>query len=70
MPGVVPGATFTHTGKIKTMFATIAIICCTASLGSAIAIHASRMLETRRAPLFPSTHGYQPAAATTGTEWS
>jgi hypothetical protein len=52
------------------MFATLAIICCTVSLGSAVAIHVGRMLETPREPLFPSTAGYQPSPATSGSNWS
>jgi hypothetical protein len=52
------------------MFATLAIICCTASLGGAIAIHASRLLETQRAPLFPSTAGYEAAAAAASGSYS
>ncbi len=48
------------------MFATLAIVCCTASLGGAIAIHMSRLLEGEREPIFPGSTR-QPAAAQSGS---
>lgn len=47
------------------MFATLAIICCTASLGGAIAIHAGRLLEGPREPIFPGSTR-EAVAATSG----
>jgi hypothetical protein len=47
------------------MFATLAIICCTASLGGAIAIHAGRLLEEPREPIFPGSTR-EALAATSG----
>ena len=57
-----------HTAKkerSQTMFATLAIICCTASLGGAIAIHAGRLLAEERAPIFPGSKR-EALAATSG----
>ena len=36
------------------MFATLAIVFCTASLGSAVAAEADRYLQKRREPMFPA----------------